>query len=444
MQRHKRWLIITVWVSTIAFVGAGFVGWGSYSYGSSGANVATVGDKEVKISDLQSEYNSLYNNYMNMFGDSFNQEMAKQFKLEEIAYKNIVQKFLLLNYADDLGLYVTDKEVAKYLVEVPSFLKDGKFDKSTYLSVLKRNRTNPTDFEQQVKNDILISKIQTIFNSSVTSAELNNLTSLNSMQDKVSIKIINKNDISVEAKLVDIKSYWEGKRENYKSLESYKIAISKVKIDDKDNKKKIKKEALKKYLKLKKNELKFDKTLTIDQNSDMFIFDTLEKIFESDVGTILKPIEEKNNFVIVKLIEKYPSEILPFKDVSKLVRTDYISYKKQELLQDKVNSLTNKFSGKDIGFVSQNTELNIKGLTKSEVQQLTTHILRSSTTINSIILDDKAVVYKITDSRLVNNNNSNNDVDKKSLQNIKNNEIISSLLKQLENRYETISNMKAN
>ena len=29
MQRHKRWLVITIWISTIAFVGAGFVGWGS-------------------------------------------------------------------------------------------------------------------------------------------------------------------------------------------------------------------------------------------------------------------------------------------------------------------------------------------------------------------------------------------------------------------------------
>ncbi len=28
MQRHKKWLVITIWISTIAFVGAGFVGWG--------------------------------------------------------------------------------------------------------------------------------------------------------------------------------------------------------------------------------------------------------------------------------------------------------------------------------------------------------------------------------------------------------------------------------
>ena len=39
MQRHKKWLVITIWISTIAFVGAGFVGWGSYKYGTQGGVV---------------------------------------------------------------------------------------------------------------------------------------------------------------------------------------------------------------------------------------------------------------------------------------------------------------------------------------------------------------------------------------------------------------------
>ena len=86
MQRHKKWLVITIWISTIAFVGAGFVGWGSYDYGKSSTNVGIVGSKEIKIADLQSEYNSLYSQYQNAFGETFNQEMAKQFKLEDAAF----------------------------------------------------------------------------------------------------------------------------------------------------------------------------------------------------------------------------------------------------------------------------------------------------------------------------------------------------------------------
>ena len=51
MQRHKKWLVITIWISTIAFVGAGFVGWGSYEYGKQGGVVAVVGDREVSVEE---------------------------------------------------------------------------------------------------------------------------------------------------------------------------------------------------------------------------------------------------------------------------------------------------------------------------------------------------------------------------------------------------------
>ena len=48
MQKHRKYLVITIWISTIAFVGAGFVGWGSFDYGSMSGDVAKVG--KVKVS----------------------------------------------------------------------------------------------------------------------------------------------------------------------------------------------------------------------------------------------------------------------------------------------------------------------------------------------------------------------------------------------------------
>ena len=56
MQRHKKWLVITIWISTIAFVGAGFVGWGSYDYGKQSGAVAVVGDREISVEEFQQEY----------------------------------------------------------------------------------------------------------------------------------------------------------------------------------------------------------------------------------------------------------------------------------------------------------------------------------------------------------------------------------------------------
>ena len=95
MQKHKKWLIVTIWISTIAFVGAGFVGWGSYDYGKSNSTVAIVGDTEIPMNDLQNEYSAIYNQYQQILGKSFNQELAKQLKIEDMALERVIQKILL-------------------------------------------------------------------------------------------------------------------------------------------------------------------------------------------------------------------------------------------------------------------------------------------------------------------------------------------------------------
>ncbi|MBI3874095.1 MAG: SurA N-terminal domain-containing protein, partial [Arcobacter sp.] len=111
MQKHKKWLVITIWISTIAFVGAGFVGWGSYSYGKNGGTVATVGSIDMDTKDLQKEYSGLYAQYEKMFGKTFNQEMADKLKLDQQSYNNLVQKYLIINLAKKYGIEATNDEV---------------------------------------------------------------------------------------------------------------------------------------------------------------------------------------------------------------------------------------------------------------------------------------------------------------------------------------------
>ncbi|MCJ7766283.1 MAG: SurA N-terminal domain-containing protein, partial [Thiovulaceae bacterium] len=53
MQRHRKYLVITIWISTFAFIGAGFVGWGQYSYGDKAGAVAKVGDVSISQRELQ-------------------------------------------------------------------------------------------------------------------------------------------------------------------------------------------------------------------------------------------------------------------------------------------------------------------------------------------------------------------------------------------------------
>ena len=48
MQKHHKYLVVTIWISVIAFVGAGFVGWGAYSYGDNKGSIVVSVEAGLK------------------------------------------------------------------------------------------------------------------------------------------------------------------------------------------------------------------------------------------------------------------------------------------------------------------------------------------------------------------------------------------------------------
>ena len=85
MQRHKKYLVVTIWISTIAFVGAGFVGWGAYDLNRDrAASVAKVGHRTISVQEFQSAYANHYNFYNNLLGGKLTQEQAEQMGLNKI------------------------------------------------------------------------------------------------------------------------------------------------------------------------------------------------------------------------------------------------------------------------------------------------------------------------------------------------------------------------
>ncbi len=178
MQKHKKWLIITVWVSTIAFVGAGLVGWGQYSYGSSAKNIAKVGDIEITKSDFTNEYSRLYSQFYQMFQGNFDKEKAKMFGLEKQALRTLINRALILNLAKEYDISVTKDEVLQTLTSFTFFQKDGKFDKKIYKNFLEKQNIKPKDFENDLKKDLIIQKTLSLFPIVTNSLEEESLNSI--------------------------------------------------------------------------------------------------------------------------------------------------------------------------------------------------------------------------------------------------------------------------
>lgn len=480
MQKHKRWLVITIWISTIAFVGAGFVGWGSYDYGSKGGAVAVVGDREISTNEYQREYSALYEQYSRIFGNQFNQEMADKLNLRDASYKLLIQKNLILSFADDLGLDVTAEEIVKQLLTMPGFIKDGKFDKETYIKVLHQNRTTPTEFESSLKRDLLLQKVESLFKIQASKKEIENLSKVLFSQDDISIKILDSKDIVLDIKDEDIKKYWDTNKHSYMSnpaleLEIEDVALVSQTFNDEDilnhyskfktdykkedgkiksleeantdivnalNIKATKKVALKKYLKIKKGKDTFSNKVTIFENKLTYSAENKKRIEDAIPGDLLKPFLEGNKYVIVKVLNKISPKTLSYEKAKDQASKDYAKAAKSLALEKNATEALKDFKGTNLGFVSRDEYSKITGLDKDEALSFLSTLFSSTKKEGKITISEKVVLYKINDSKLVSYDATKDASVKSTLDNLLNQELMNNLVKSLENRYEVQSSLQ--
>ena len=198
MQRHKKWLIITIWISTIAFVGAGFVGWGQYSYGDKAGAVAKVGSIEVTKGQLQKTYSNLYAQYSKMFQGNFDEEKAKSFGLQSQALNQLTQQALILNLAKSYDLEISDNELLNEIKTQEYFFDNGTFSKDIYKQVLSRNNLSIKEYEEDVKRELLIKKVLKLLPVEATENELKIIDTIAAIADKISYKVLRSEDINID------------------------------------------------------------------------------------------------------------------------------------------------------------------------------------------------------------------------------------------------------
>ncbi|AXH09971.1 peptidylprolyl isomerase [Malaciobacter halophilus] len=479
MQRHKKWLVSTIWISTIAFVGAGFVGWGSYDFGKQGGAVAVVGDREISVSEYQREYSTLYEQYSRIFGKDFNQEMADKLKLKDLAYKMSIEKNLILSYADELGLQVTDEDIAKELLKYDAFIKNGKFDKDTYIKVLNRNGTTATEFEDSLKRSILLQKIEGLFQVSATNTEVKLLNQLLFLEDNIDIKILDANSIVVKEDDNKIKEYWEKNKANYlsdnsydfdyavvdvkkanHSLEDMKKYYENFKTDFRKENDKIKnfeeakddvqfaldlkdtkRDALKEYIKYKKNQKEFTKNIVLFENQLPYGKNNTI-ITKAKAGDLKKPFLHGDKYIIVKLNKKMFPKQLTFEQAKAKVTQDFINNEKSLKLKALSKKELDNFKGTNIGWVSRSSISKVSGLNQMEASQFLEKLFNTETKKGEVRIGNKVVLFKINDSRFANYEESRDASVKQTLENLQNSELMNNLIKRLENRYEIQSSLE--
>jgi peptidyl-prolyl cis-trans isomerase D len=481
MQKHRKYLVVTIWISTIAFVGAGFVGWGAYSYNQDKANsVATVGSSEITVKELQTAYNNIYNYYNQMLGGQLTKEKAQELHLQDIALNQLIQEALLINYAKEHGIIALKEEVLAKIQSIDAFQKNGMFDKAQYFQVLKSIGTDAKSFEKGIEKEIVIEKLNKLLDLPAAEVEAKMLYGASFIEDKLALKTVTVNPDDIKIEDEELKKFWEANREKYLSpkryiLEAITIKAASIDVDDaalqayydehktrfkdKEDKilpfekakedvrkavqmKKAKTEALKKYLALKNGKISPEQNLTLEEGKSEI---PLDKIRTAKSGSYIKTIPLKNGYMTAKLVRVELPKPLPFEAAKEQALAQLKAKKLQQLLQERAKAaLKESKDFKEIGYVSREDASKIDMLKPIEASELLNHIFGSTEKSGYYTFSDKAVVYRIEDQKLF-------DADKfakkreeltQSAKGLKKNTMQGSLIEQLQKKYKIEKHIK--
>ncbi len=225
VRKHSRswgikgllWLVIIV-----------FVGWGGYLYQTRHeSDIARVGDHFISSSEYTTAYENMAERVRKQFGGALSDDLMRSLNLREQALQSLIQHYLILRGAKDIGLTATNEEVRRKILEIPAFQTEGKFDAKRYEGMLRQMRMSPDIFEQQMSEDITTQKVESFImgQAVVTEDEILADQHLNRDQIKVAYVVLDpasfEDNVTVEDS--DLQTFFQNNQNRYMEPEKREI-----------------------------------------------------------------------------------------------------------------------------------------------------------------------------------------------------------------------------
>jgi peptidyl-prolyl cis-trans isomerase D len=224
MRKHAQSWMIKAALGAVVVV---FIFWGIWAPREGRQReLIKIGDYVITVAEARTYYQNMRDRYQSIYGERFNEDMAKKLNLKERAVKDLVNRILLLQEARRLGLKVTEEELEASIHSIPAFQKDGIFDQATYSRALQRARLNPKEFEANQRDLLLINKLQALILSTVRVSEREVLEAYRQSFERINVEMISLNpadfkDVSITPE--ELKEFFSKHKEDFRTPAKVKI-----------------------------------------------------------------------------------------------------------------------------------------------------------------------------------------------------------------------------
>ncbi|WP_413284030.1 peptidylprolyl isomerase [Vibrio sp. MA40-2] len=231
-----------------------FAGVGSYIVGGSGNAAAKVNNTEIGRGAFEQAYTNERNRMQAQMGDYFSSLLADPAYVQSFrksVLDRMVNELLIEQYADSLGLRISDKQIRQQILAMPEFQNNGTFDQEIYSATLRRAGLNPDSFAESLRNDM--TRQQVLFalqNSefSLTSEVSSQSMLLTQTRDIRSITLdVNEFAKNIELTDEELLAYYDENTANYVRPEQVKVAYVELSVQDLQSKIEISDEQAQEY-----------------------------------------------------------------------------------------------------------------------------------------------------------------------------------------------------
>ncbi len=159
MRKHARYFYVLFFIVILTFI---FWGVGTVDKTGGKEILAEVGKYRITTEDYWRTYDRVYRFYKEIYKDQFDEEMEKKMNLKDNVLNSMINERVLLTAAQKAGIAVSDEELQDSIARESAFMKNGVFDKDVYVNRLRLNRITPEEFERSQKQELILSKDETI------------------------------------------------------------------------------------------------------------------------------------------------------------------------------------------------------------------------------------------------------------------------------------------
>lgn len=169
LRKHAKYFYVLFFIVILTFI---FWGVGRVDNTGKGEIVAEIEKYKITAEDYWRTYDNLYRFYREIYKDKFDEKMEKELNLKENVLNSMIDDYVLLIAAKEIGLKVSDQELQEAIAREPAFLKNGVFNKDIYLNRLRLSRITPEAYEEAKRKELILYKIKRLIELSVDISDI--------------------------------------------------------------------------------------------------------------------------------------------------------------------------------------------------------------------------------------------------------------------------------